>query len=168
MNEIDKHEKGLLAFIRTLLVDIIGAKQAKQLSDDKIAWIAPLVEHEFGKLDPTEVNITMLRYGFNGCKPLSYKQIIEAMDASGTLTRGQAIKAVERTTKAMISAINSKNDDERNLYMLLSGNRATAVLSGDWREDTRQIGRVIGALNFMQHKFLIWKFIDKYANRGKE
>lgn len=77
MDKTDKPSQGMLNFIRELLSQHMSAERAKNLSDDEIAWIAPLVMNKLNHIRLTErnINIIILRYGLFGREPLSYEKV---------------------------------------------------------------------------------------------
>lgn len=120
MSETNEPTKNMLDFIRVLLSRSMDEEQAKNLKDDEIAWMAPIVEHEIGKLASRDALIVILRYGLSTCRPLNYEEIAEVMNRPKGVTRGQAVKVVARAVKQLSIAIKRMDEDEYNLFDVTS------------------------------------------------
>ena len=129
MGENDEPTKNMLDFIRVLLSRSMGEEQAKNLKDDEIAWIAPLVEHELNKLNETEEFAIILYYGLYGRKPLSLEEVRKGVTAEEPLTRDQAMQVIKDATNTVATWMIRLKRHECNLLSLLAGTKgATAVL----------------------------------------
>lgn len=128
-DEERKPSESMLNFIRVLLSRSMGDKRAKSLPDDEIAWIAPLVEYELGKLKKAEEMSIILYYGLYGRKPLSLEEVGEKVTAEEPLTRDQAGQVIREATNTVATWMIRLKRHECNLLSLLAGTKgATAVL----------------------------------------
>lgn len=170
MSENDEPTKNMLEFIRVLLSRSMDEEQAKNLKDDEIAWMAPLVEHELGKLASRDAPIVILRYGLSTCRPLNYEEIAEVMNRPKGVTRGQAVKVVARAVKQLSIAIKRIDEDEYNLFELLSGEKSalTVLYVTSQTSDTRK--NIIERLTRIRLKYSVQLFIfEKFKESlGKE
>lgn len=163
MDKADEPAQGMLNFIRVLLVQRIGDERAKDLSDDEIAWIAPLVQHELDKLRARDRDIVILRYGLYGREPLSYEKVGIQVGEEKPLTRERVRQITARVIRALSCAIMTFNNDEFNLYMVLSGGKdATPVLSLiDISQIDNSLERIINDLKIIQYKYNVGRFAFK-------
>ncbi|KXB33982.1 hypothetical protein [Atopobium deltae] len=161
MDETDEPTQGMLNFTRALLAQRMGNKRAKDLPDDEIAWIAPLVQHELDKLMAIARDIVILRYGLYGSEPLSYEKVGIQVGKEKTLTRERARQITAHTIRTLSHAIFYMNPDEYNLYALLSGKKgATPVLNlNDTLPTSGDLEHVINDLKIIQYKYNVCQFI---------
>ena len=161
MSENDEPTKNMLELIRVLLSRSMDEEQAKNLKDDEIAWMAPIVEHELGKLASRDALIVILRYGLSTCRPLNYEEIAEVMNRPKGVTRGQAVKVVARAVKQLSTEITQLNADERNLCLLLAGKEDGRSVIDETSEATvaSSVEVVIERLKWIQFKYNVWSFI---------
>lgn len=161
MSENDEPTKNMLEFIRVLLSRSMDEEQAKNLKDDEIAWMAPIVEHELGKLASRDALIVILRYGLSTCRPLSYEEIAEVMNRPKGVTRGQAAEIVARAIERLSTEITQLNADERNLCLLLAGKEDGRSVIDETSEATvaSSVEVVIERLKWIQFKYNVWSFI---------
>lgn len=161
MSENDEPTKNMLELIRVLLSRSMDEEQAKNLKDDEIAWIAPLVEHEIGKLASRDALIVILRYGLSTCRPLNYEEIAEVMNRPKGVTRGQAAEIVARAIEQLSTEITQLNADERNLCLLLAGKEDGRSVIDETSEATvaSSVEVVIERLKWIQFKYNVWSFI---------
>lgn len=163
MGENDEPSEGMLEFIRVLLSQSIGDERAKNLPDDEIAWIAPLVDREIFKLGETEESAIILYYGLYGRKPLSLEEVGKKVLAENPLTCDQVKQMVEYATKALSTAIKRFNNREHNLLWLLSGKKGATAVLGD-KDHTSlpalyTLQNVIDDLKIVQFKCNVQSFI---------
>lgn len=161
MSETNEPTKNMLDFIRVLLSRSMDEEQAKNLKDDEIAWIAPLVEHELGKLASRDAPIVILRYGLSTCRPLNYEEIVEVINSYKGLTRTQAAEIVARAIEQLSTEITQLNADERNLCLLLAGKEDGRSVIDETSEATvaSSVEVVIERLKWIQFKYNVWSFI---------
>lgn len=169
MSENDEPTKNMLEFIRVLLSRSMDEEQAKNLKDDEIAWIAPLVEHEIGKLASRDALIVILRYGLSTCRPLNYGEIVEVINSYKGLTRTQAAEIVARAIEQLSTEITQLNADERNLCLLLAGKEDGRSVIDETSEETvvYSLEVVIERLNRIQLKYDVRNFIREQTAKGK-
>lgn len=170
MSENDEPTKNMLEFIRVLLSRSMDEEQAKNLKDDEIAWIAPLVERELGKLASRDALIVILRYGLSTCRPLNYEEIAEVMNRPKGVTRGQAVKVVARAVKQLSIAIKRIDEDEYNLFELLSGEKSALPVLYVTSQTSDMLENIIERLKRIQLKYSVQLFIfEKFKESlGKE
>lgn len=161
MDKTDKPSQGMLNFIRELLSQHMNAERAKNLSDDEIAWIAPLVQHELDKLNTRDRDIVILRYGLYGRKPLSYAKVGIQVGKEEPLTRERVRQITIRVIRTLSCAIRTLTNDEFNLCLLLSGEKdATPVLRhSDTPPTSDDLERIINDLKIIQYKYNVIRFI---------
>lgn len=170
MHETKKPAQGMLELIRVLLSRSMGEEQAKNLKDDEIAWMAPIVEHELGKLASRDALIVILRYGLSTCRPLSYEEIAEVMNRPKGVTRGQAVKVVARAVKQLSIAIKRMDEDEYNLFKLLSGEKSALPVLYVTSQTSDTLKNIIERLTRIRLKYSVQLFIfEKFKESlGKE
>lgn len=170
MSENDEPTKNMLEFIRVLLSRSMDEEQAKNLKDDEIAWIAPLVERELGKLASRDALIVILRYGLSTCRPLNYEEIAEVMNRPKGVTRGQAVKVVARAVKQLSIAIKRIDEDEYNLFELLSGEKSALPVLYVTSQTSDTLKNIIERLTRIRLKYSVQLFIfEKFKESlGKE
>lgn len=161
MSETNEPSKNMLTFIRAILAKSLGLDRAESLPDYKIAMIAPLVEHEFGKIASKDALIVVLRYGLSECKPLNYKQIVEVVNSFKGLTRTQAAKIVARVIEQLSTEITRLNADEQNLCLLLAGKKDARSVIDETSEATvaSSVEATIERLKWILSKYNVNKFI---------
>lgn len=161
MGETDKPSQGMLNFIRELLSQHMSAKRAKNLSDNEISWIAPLVQHELDKLDTRSRDIVILRYGLYGRKPLSYAKVGIQVGEGKPLTRERVRQITARVVRALSYEIRTLTNDEFNLCLLLSGGKdATPVLKHSYAPPTSDdLECIINDLKIIQYKYNVMRLI---------
>lgn len=170
MSENDEPTKNMLEFIRVLLSRSMDEEQAKNLKDDEIAWIAPLVEREIGKLASRDALIVILRYGLSTCRPLDYGEIAEVMNRPKGVTRGQAVKVVARAIEQLSIAIKRIDEDEYNLFELLSGEKSALPVLYVTSQTSDTLKNIIERLTRIRLKYSVQLFIfEKFKESlGKE
>lgn len=160
MGETDEPSRGMLNLIRVLLSRRMSAERAKNLPDNEIAWIAPLVQHELDKLNTRSRNIVILRYGLYGREPLSYEKVGIQVGKEKPLTRERVRQITARVIRALECAIRVLNNDELNLYMLLSAEKDTSpVLRLNTPPTSDDLERIINDLKIIQYKYNVGRFI---------
>lgn len=161
MDKTDEPSQGMLNFIRELLSQRMNAKRAKNLLDNEIAWMAPLVQHELDKLDTRNRDIVILRYGLYGRKPLSYAKVGIQVGEGKPLTRERVRQITIRVIRTLSCAIRTLTNDEFNLCLLLSGEKdATPVLRhSDAPPTSDDLERIINDLKIIQYKYNVIRFI---------
>lgn len=161
MDKTDEPSQGMLNFIRELLSQRMNAKRAKNLLDNEIAWMAPLVQHELDKLDTRNRDIVILRYGLYGRKPLSYAKVGIQVGEGKPLTRERVRQITIRVIRTLSCAIRTLTNDEFNLCLLLSGEKdATPVLRhSDTPPTSDDLERIINDLKIIQYKYNVIRFI---------
>lgn len=160
-DEERKPSKNMLNFIRVLLSRSMGDERAKSLPDNEIAWIAPLAEHELGKLASRDALIVILRYGLSTCRPLDYKEIAEVINRPKGVTRDQAVKVVAHAVKRLSIAIKRMNEDEYNLFELLSGEKSALPVLYVTNQTPDMLENIIERLKRIQLKYNVQLFIFK-------
>lgn len=161
MSETNEPSKNMLTFIRAILAKSLGLDRAESLPDYKIAMIAPLVEHELGKLASRDALIVILRYGLSTCRPLNYEEIAEVINRPKGVTRGQAVKVVARAVKQLSIEITRLNADEQNLCLLLAGKKDARSVIDETSEATvaSSVEATIERLKWILSKYNVNKFI---------
>ena len=160
MDVTDEPSRGMLDFIRVLLSRRMSAERAKNLPDDEISWIAPLVQHELDKLNTRSRDIVILRYGLYGREPLSYEKVGIQVGKEKPLTRERVRQITARVIRALSCAIRTLNNDEFNLYMLLSAEKDTSpVLRLNTPPTFDDLERIINDLKIIQYKYNVGQFI---------
>lgn len=161
MDKTDKPSQGMLNFIRELLSQRMSAERAKNLSDDEIAWIAPLVQHELDKLRARDRDIVILCYGLYGREPLSYEEVGIQVGEKKPLLRERVRQITLRVIKKLSREIFCMNPDEYNLYALLAGKKGAIPVLKDTTEPkiTADLRRIIGDLTIIQYKYNVRQFI---------
>ena len=114
MDKTDKPSQGMLNFIRELLSQHMSAERAKNLSDDEIAWIAPLVMNKLNHIRLTErnINIIILRYGLFGREPLSYEEVGIQVGEKKPLLRERVRQIEAKALKKIHQYMTELNDEE--------------------------------------------------------
>lgn len=163
MGEIEEPTQGMLNFIRALLSWRMNKERAKNLSDDEIGWIAPLVMNRLNHIQLTERdrNIIILRYGLFGREPLSYEKIGIQVGEKKPLLRERVRQITLRVIKKLSREIFCMNPDEYNLYALLAGKKGAIPVLKDTTEPkiTADLRRIIGDLTIIQYKYNVRQFI---------
>ena len=168
MGETDEPSQGMLNFIRALLSQRMDAERIKNLSDNEIAWITPLVQHELDKLNTRSRDIVILRYGLYGRKPLSYEKVGIQVGEEKPLTRERVRRITARVIRTLSYEIRTLNNDEFNLCLLLSGEKdATPVLRhSDTPPTSDDLERIINDLKIIQYKYNVSRFIFEESNKS--
>lgn len=163
MGEIEEPTQGMLNFIRALLSWRMDAERAKNLPDNEIAWIAPLVMNKLNHIRLTErnINIIILRYGLFGREPLSYEEVGIQVGEKKPLLRERVRQITLRVIKKLSREIFCMNPDEYNLYALLAGKKGAIPVLKDTTEPkiTADLRRIIGDLTIIQYKYNVRQFI---------
>lgn len=161
MGETDEPTQGMLNFTRALLARHMDDERAKNLSDDEVGWIVPLVLDELGKLRERDINVIILRYGLYGREPLSYEKVGIQVGKEKPLTRERVRQITAHTIRTLSRTIRYMSPEEYNLYALLAGKKgATPVLNDTTRPKiTGDLECIIGDLKKIQFKYNIGQFI---------
>lgn len=163
MDKTDKPSQGMLNFIRALLSQRMDDARAKNLSDDEIGWMAPLVINRLNHIQLTERdrNIIILRYGLFGREPLSYEKVGIQVGEKKPLSHERVRQFAARVIKKLSCEIFYMNPDEYNLYALLAGKKGAIPVLKDTTEPkiTADLRRIIGDLIIIQYKYNVRQFI---------
>lgn len=164
MGEIEEPTQGMLNFIRALLSWRMNEERAKNLSDDEIGWIAPLVINKLNHIRLTERdrNIIILRYGLFGHEPLSYEKVGIQVGEKKPLIRERVRQITARVIKKLSHEIFYMNSNEYNLYALLAGKKGAIPVLNDTIEPkkiTADLRYIIGDLIIIQYKYNVRQFI---------
>lgn len=167
-------QKNMLDFIRVLLSRSMDEEQAKNLKDDEIAWMAPIVRYELNQLKAIYEDAIIFRYGIYGREPLSFEKVGIAIDEDKPLSSEQVQQVIAHAVKKLSVAIRRMSPDEYNLYTLLTGGKdATPVLSTSEFPITDELDTVIDCVKRIQFKdnvvsFILERYRQFLKEKGKE
>lgn len=174
MSENDEPTKNMLEFIRVLLSRSMDEEQAKNLKDDEIAWMAPIVRYELNQLKAIYEDAIVFRYGIYGREPLSFEKVGIAIDEDKPLSSEQVQQVIAHAVKKLSVAIRRMRPDEYRLYALLSGKEdATPVLSAGEFPIADELDTVIDCVKRLQFKdnvasFILERYRQSLDEKGKE
>lgn len=171
MYETKKPAQGMLELIRVLLSRSMDEEQAKNLKDDEIAWIAPIVRYELNQLKAIYEDAIVFRYGIYGREPLSFENVGIAINENKPLSSEQVQQVIAHAVKKLSVAIRRMSPDEYSVYTLLAEGKGAPVLH-DMGEVkfANDLDAVIDRLKRIQFKnninnFLYEQLLDE---KGKE